>query len=178
MACRLSNKYCTETVLCATEKPTQVMFNTIMERTHIQPSTTQVELHGDMVPYQLLLVGDANEFPSSFESIVRKILRLLFHVLAHLYHCHFREVVLLNLHAHLNCVFAHLTLFNARFELIEARETEILNDLVIALKILEPEPPAEVTEQVITTNISSAPILPENTALLLANQEVIAQIGH
>uniref|UniRef100_A0A1B6GVD2 Mob1/phocein family protein n=1 Tax=Cuerna arida TaxID=1464854 RepID=A0A1B6GVD2_9HEMI len=120
----------------------------------------------------------ANEFPSSFESIVRKILRLLFHVLAHLYHCHFREVVLLSLHAHLNCVFAHLTLFNARFELIEARETEILNDLVIALKILEPEPPAEVTEQVITTNISSAPILPENTALLLANQEVIAQIGH
>lgn len=121
----------------------------------------------------------ANEFPSSFESIVRKILRLLFHVLAHLYHCHFREVVLLNLHAHLNCVFAHLTLFNARFQLIEARETEILNDLVIALKILEPEPPADgVTEQVITTNISSAPILPENTALLLANQEVIAQIGH
>jgi len=116
----------------------------------------------------------ANEFPSSFESIVRKILRLLFHVLAHLYHCHFREVVLLNLHAHLNCVFAHLTLFNARFELIEPRETEILNDLVIALKILEPE----TTEQVLTTNISSAPILPENTALLLSNQEVIAQIGH
>ncbi|XP_054269694.1 MOB kinase activator-like 2 isoform X2 [Macrosteles quadrilineatus] len=116
----------------------------------------------------------ANEFPSSFESIVRKILRLLFHVLAHLYHCHFREVVLLNLHAHLNCVFAHLTLFNARFDLIEPRETEILNDLVIALKILEPD----TTEQVLTTNISSAPILPENTALLLANQEVMAQIGH
>jgi len=77
----------------------------------------------------------ANEFPSSFESIVRKILRLLFHVLAHLYHCHFREVVLLNLHAHLNCVFAHLTLFNHRFQLIELKETEILQDLVLALKV-------------------------------------------
>lgn len=77
----------------------------------------------------------ANEFPSSFESIVRKILRLLFHVLAHLYHCHFREVVLLNLHAQLNCVFAHLTLFNHTFQLIEPKETEILQDLVIALKI-------------------------------------------
>ncbi|XP_049862931.1 MOB kinase activator-like 2 isoform X1 [Schistocerca gregaria] len=76
-----------------------------------------------------------NEFPSSFESIVRKILRLLFHVLAHLYHCHFKEVVLLNLHAHLNCVFAHLTLLNERFQLIEVKETEILQDLVLALKV-------------------------------------------
>lgn len=63
---------------------------------------------------------------------------------------------------------------------LQARETEILNDLVIALKILEPESgaPADGVEQLITTNISSAPILPENTALLLANQEVIAQISH
>uniref|UniRef100_T1HPM1 Mob1/phocein family n=1 Tax=Rhodnius prolixus TaxID=13249 RepID=T1HPM1_RHOPR len=79
----------------------------------------------------------ANEFPSSFESIVRKILRLLFHVLAHVYHCHFREVVLLNLHAHLNCLFAHLTLFDARFHLIDSHETEILHDLVVALKLLD-----------------------------------------
>ncbi|KAK9508425.1 hypothetical protein O3M35_005987 [Rhynocoris fuscipes] len=79
----------------------------------------------------------ANEFPSSFESIVRKILRLLFHVMAHVYHCHFREVVLLNLHAHLNCLFAHLVLFDARFHLIDTHETEILNDLVVALKLLD-----------------------------------------
>lgn len=87
----------------------------------------------------------ANDFPSSFESIVRKILRLLFHVLAHLYHCHFREVVLLNLHAHLNCVFAHLTLLNARFCLIDSKETEILHDLVVALK-LQPESDVSNTE--------------------------------
>lgn len=93
---------------------------------------------GMRLPVQLNLYFSsylANEFPSSFESIVCKILRLLFHVLAHLYHCHFREVVLLNLHAHLNCVFAHLTLFNHRFQLIELKETEILQDLVLALKV-------------------------------------------
>lgn len=84
----------------------------------------------------------ANEFPSSFESIVRKILRLLFHVLAHLYHTHFREVVLLNLHAHLNCLFAHMVLFDERFSLIDPSETVVLSDLVTALKILGPEPPA------------------------------------
>lgn len=44
-------------------------------------------------------------------------------------------MVLLNLHAHLNCVFAHLTLFNHRFQLIELKETEILQDLVLALKV-------------------------------------------
>lgn len=51
----------------------------------------------------------ANEFPSSFESIARKILRLLFHVIAHLYAAHFREIALLGLHTHLNLTFAHLT---------------------------------------------------------------------
>ncbi|XP_011501454.1 PREDICTED: MOB kinase activator-like 2 [Ceratosolen solmsi marchali] len=75
----------------------------------------------------------ANEFPSSFESIVRKILRLLYHVVAHIYHCHFREVALLGLHIHLNCVFAHLTLLNQRFNLIDTKETEILGDLEAAL---------------------------------------------
>lgn len=60
----------------------------------------------------------------------------MFHVLAHIYHSHFRELVLLNLHTHLNCVFAHLSVFNHRYQLIELRETEILQDLVVALKIL------------------------------------------
>ena len=50
----------------------------------------------------------ANEFPSSFESIARKILRLLFHVIAHLYAVHFQEIALLGLHSHLNLTFAHL----------------------------------------------------------------------
>ncbi|KAI5732306.1 hypothetical protein M8J77_024661 [Diaphorina citri] len=80
-----------------------------------------------------------NEFPSNFESLARKILKLLFHIVAHLYHCHFREIVLLNLHAHLNCVFSHLIILNDRYQLIEPRETEILQDLIIALRILDKE---------------------------------------
>lgn len=77
----------------------------------------------------------ANEFPSSFESIVKKILRLLFHVIAHMYHTHFKEIVLLNLHAHLNCVFTHYVVFNERFKLVDERETEVLTDLASALKL-------------------------------------------
>jgi len=34
-------------------------------------------------------------------------------------------------------VFAHLSVFNHRYQLIEPRETEILQDLVVALKILD-----------------------------------------
>lgn len=79
----------------------------------------------------------ANEFPSSFESIVRKIVRLLFHVVAHLYAAHFKEVVMLGLHSHLNLTFAHLTALHHRFALIEPKETEILRDLEVALRLTE-----------------------------------------
>ncbi|XP_015930602.1 MOB kinase activator 2 isoform X2 [Parasteatoda tepidariorum] len=75
------------------------------------------------------------DFPSSFESIVKKIQRLLFHVLAHIYHIHFKEIVLLNMHAHLNSLFVHFTLFNERFNIVEEKETEILRDLAVALKL-------------------------------------------
>jgi len=83
-----------------------------------------------------VFIVTANDFPVGFEVVARKILRLLFHVIAHLYHSHFQELVLLNLHSHLNCVFAHLSVVNHRYQLIEPRETEILQDLVVALKIL------------------------------------------
>uniref|UniRef100_A0A6M2DD50 Putative mob1/phocein family n=1 Tax=Xenopsylla cheopis TaxID=163159 RepID=A0A6M2DD50_XENCH len=77
------------------------------------------------------------DFPTSFEVICRKILRLLFHVVAHLYAAHFREVALLGLHAHLNLTFAHLTALHRRFSLIEAKETEVLRDLELALRLSE-----------------------------------------
>lgn len=89
----------------------------------------------------------ANEFPSSFESIVRKIVRLLFHVVAHLYAAHFKEVVMLGLHAHLNLTFAHLTALHRRFGLVEPKETEVLRDLEVALRLTE-EGGAEGAEQV------------------------------
>jgi hypothetical protein len=84
------------------------------------------------------------EFPCSFETIVRKILRLLFHVLAHIYHVHFKEIVLLGLHSHLNCIFAHLVLFNKQFALLDPKELDVLHDLAIALKLLsEPSEPMQ-----------------------------------
>lgn len=83
------------------------------------------------------------DFPSSFETIVKNILRLLFHVLAHIYHSHFKEIVLLNLHTHLNCIFSHFALFCVHFDLLETSELFVLEDLAIALKILPPHPNKE-----------------------------------
>merc|ERR1712226_1246102 len=78
-----------------------------------------------------------NEFPSNFEATyIRKVFRLLFHVIAHVYHAHFREIVLLQLHAHLNALFAHFVGFSVRFSLLEDKELEVMADLVDALKIL------------------------------------------
>lgn len=67
----------------------------------------------------------------SFESIVRKIVRLLYHVIAHLYAAHFKEVVLLGLHSHLNQTFVHLMALHHRFSLIDPKETDILEDLEV-----------------------------------------------
>jgi len=75
------------------------------------------------------------EFPVQFDQVLRKVQKLLFHVIAHIYHSHFREIVLLGLHAHLNSIFAHLMEFNQCHQLIDEKETEVLLDLALALKI-------------------------------------------
>ncbi|CAK1544795.1 unnamed protein product [Leptosia nina] len=80
----------------------------------------------------------ANEFPASFEAVVRRVIRLLFRVVAHLYAAHFRELALLRLHAHLHLTFAHLTALDRRFALLDQKETEVLRDLEVALRLTEP----------------------------------------
>lgn len=80
-----------------------------------------------------------NDFPPSFDVHIRRIHRLLWHVIAHVYHAHFREMVLLQLHAHLNAVFAHFIEFHLRFHTLEDKELEVLEDLIIALKLIQPD---------------------------------------
>lgn len=63
--------------------------------------------------------------------------RLMFHVLAHTYYAHFKEVWLVGLHAHLNLAFSHFTAFHRRYNLIEPKETEVLRDLEIALHLCD-----------------------------------------
>lgn len=75
-----------------------------------------------------------NPFPSSFETTVKKIHRLLLHVLAHIYQCHWRHLVLLQLHGHVNTLAYHFLTFNKQFSLVEDKESEVLDDLLDMLQ--------------------------------------------
>lgn len=70
-----------------------------------------------------------NAFPVTFDKIVRKIHRLLLHVLAHVYQCHCREMSALGLRSHLNTITFHFLLFNRHFALIENKEINVFSDL-------------------------------------------------
>ncbi|XP_024604859.1 MOB kinase activator 2 [Neophocaena asiaeorientalis asiaeorientalis] len=61
------------------------------------------------------------EFPSSFESLVKKICKYLFHVLAHIYSSHFKETLALELHGHLNTLYVHFILFAREFNLLDPK---------------------------------------------------------
>lgn len=77
----------------------------------------------------LLFLLPGKEFPNSFESLVKKICRYLFHVLAHLYWAHFKETVALDLQGHLNTLFAHFMVFVREFNLVDPKETCVMDDL-------------------------------------------------
>lgn len=79
------------------------------------------------------LVCAGREFPSSFESLVKKICRYLFHVLAHIYSSHFKETLALELHGHLNTLYVHFILFAREFNLLDPKETAIMDDLTEVL---------------------------------------------
>ncbi|KAF3854584.1 hypothetical protein F7725_022639 [Dissostichus mawsoni] len=80
------------------------------------------------------------EFPNSFESLVKKICRYLFHVLAHLYWAHFKETVALDLQGHLNTLYAHFIIFVREFNLVDPKETCIMDDLSEILCAPAPPP--------------------------------------
>ena len=81
-----------------------------------------------------LSVFAGNVFPATFESVVRRIHRHLFHVIAHIYHAHFKEIALLKLHPHLNTLFQHFMTFNRKYNTLEEKETEVLDDLFVKLE--------------------------------------------
>lgn len=79
-------------------------------------------------------------FPSTFESTVKKIHKYLFHVLAHIYHVHYSDFVTLQMHGHLNSLFTHFMVFNIKFDLLEEKDYEVVQDLLKGLIQLLPDP--------------------------------------
>ncbi|CAG9464194.1 unnamed protein product [Pedinophyceae sp. YPF-701] len=69
-------------------------------------------------------------FPAGFQDVVRQILKRLFRVYGHMYHCHFRNVCALGAEAHLNTCFKHFMFFTIHFSLIDAKELAPLQELI------------------------------------------------
>ena len=65
-----------------------------------------------------------------FKDIVKTILRRLFRVYAHIYHCHFRQVCKLGAEAHLNTCFKHFVYFVQEFKLIDNNELAPLQEII------------------------------------------------
>ena len=74
-----------------------------------------------------LLIGEP--FPETYIMYCKKVYRYVFHVIAHMYHAHFKQLLALGLHAHLNLVFQHFIMFARHHNLIDDKETEVLDDL-------------------------------------------------
>ena len=122
-----------------------------------------------------------NAFPTTFLQTVKKLHRLLFHVLAHIYHAHYTHILRLTLQAHLNMLFHHFMTFARTFDLLEEKESEVLEDLFQGLRKarirqlmeadsdLPPPPPPLATD---TNNAVTPPggdILPPPCAVTTAN---------
>eukprot|EP00041_Stephanoeca_diplocostata_P036343 m.1321437 g.1321437 ORF g.1321437 m.1321437 type:complete len:213 (+) comp24846_c0_seq49:361-999(+) len=73
-------------------------------------------------------MGDS--FPKNFMSIVKVILKRLFRVYAHIYHCHFEKVCQLEEERHLNTSFKHFVFFINEFQLIDPKELSPMKDLI------------------------------------------------
>lgn len=70
------------------------------------------------------------EFPRSFNSTVKQILRRLFRIYAHIYCAHFAVVVAMGQEAHLNTSFKHFIYFVKEFDLIDKKDMEPIRELV------------------------------------------------
>ncbi|CAL1548268.1 unnamed protein product [Lymnaea stagnalis] len=70
--------------------------------------------------------GEWHPFPPDLEAVVKRIHKYLFHVLAHIYHAHYRLLRQLGLHAHLNTLFTHFMVFTSKFDLVQDKESDIL----------------------------------------------------
>lgn len=73
-------------------------------------------------------------FPSTLAVVLKKIYRCLLNILAHIYHCHYAHLVLLQLNGHLNTIAHHFIIFVKTFLLIEEKDLSLLADLFTKLQ--------------------------------------------
>lgn len=71
---------------------------------------------------------------------MKRIHKYLLHIIAHIYHVHYKELLILGLNGHMNSLFTHFMVFNIKFDLLEEKDCEMLNELLKALIKQLPDP--------------------------------------
>jgi Mob1/phocein family len=79
--------------------------------------------------WTIYLIAIGHQFPSDLRATLRKLTRLLFHVVAHIYQSHYEAAVHLDLLPYLNTVAYHIMSFAKTFDMIDERELQPLADL-------------------------------------------------
>ena len=77
----------------------------------------------------LFPIKHGHQFPSNFESLVKRIHKHLFQILAHMYHSHYKELIHLKLNYYINSIYFHLYLFSKSFNTIDDKDLEIMDTL-------------------------------------------------
>jgi len=72
-------------------------------------------------------------FPTNFLSVVKRIFRMLFHILVHMFQSHYEHLTDLQLLSVLNTVFIHFMYFQTEHNLLESKEVHPLEDLIKSL---------------------------------------------
>jgi len=72
-------------------------------------------------------------FPTNFLTVIKKIFRMLFHILVHMYQSHYEHLTDLQELKILNTVFIHFMYFQTEHNLLESKEVHPLEDLIKSL---------------------------------------------
>ncbi|CAG5132658.1 unnamed protein product, partial [Candidula unifasciata] len=130
------SEYCTADVCSAMTGPDNVQYFWYDDKGKKTKHTAPQYIDYVMTHIQKVINDEAvfptkfgHPFPPDLESIVKRIHRYLFHVLAHIYHAHYKLLRQLGLHAHLNTVFTHFMVFTSKFDLVQDKESDILLQL-------------------------------------------------
>jgi len=77
-----------------------------------------------------------NEFPANFETMLKKLCRLLYHVLAHLHASHWEHLRVLGVGSQAIAVHWHLAAFARNFQMLESKDAAGLVELTNNLRLL------------------------------------------
>ncbi|XP_066921666.1 MOB kinase activator 2-like [Clytia hemisphaerica] len=72
-------------------------------------------------------------FPTNFLSVIKKVFKLLFHVLVHIYQSHYNDMDALQQSNLLNTVFIHFMYFQTEHSILEPKDISSFDDLIKSL---------------------------------------------